>query len=259
MARRQRAAAQFTTLHLAALSVCVVVASFVVLLLGIYVGRGLRGSHIGNDERVAHIPVAEPPAMVPVERGPMAPGGLGVLDEPEPPAPQPEPQPASPATEQPAAEAPQKKPEPEPKPEQKPRPRKPVELNPPVPAEPSERAAVTRPKPAASPSDIIGATIERERSKPVSKPEDFPPPSPTGSGSAYTVQVLATRDQQEATSLAARLKQQQIGAYVSEVKDVGGNWYRVRIGIYDDLDSAHGMEARLRGLGLNQAYVSRFQ
>lgn len=75
----------------------------------------------------------------------------------------------------------------------------------------------------------------------------------------YTVQVLATRNKNEAETLAEGLKKRRIGAFVSEVEDTGGNWYRVRIGIYDDLESAQVMEARLRNLGLQQAYVSRYR
>lgn len=75
----------------------------------------------------------------------------------------------------------------------------------------------------------------------------------------YTVQVLATRNKNEAETLADGLKKQRIGAFVSEVEDAAGSWYRVRIGIYDDLESAQVMETRLRTIGLQQAYVSRYR
>ena len=72
MPRRQRATIEFTAIHLAALAACILAATAVVFLFGIYVGRGLPAHHAGIDDQVARIPVAEPPAVVVVARGPMA-------------------------------------------------------------------------------------------------------------------------------------------------------------------------------------------
>ena len=76
-------------------------------------------------------------------------------------------------------------------------------------------------------------------------------------GLAYTVQVLATRDREEAESLTEDLKAQGLGAFVAPVEDAGGRWYRVRIGRYGDAKSARAMAERCRqDIGLSQAYVS---
>lgn len=98
--------------------------------------------------------------------------------------------------------------------------------------------------------------IEQVIAESVEQDTAAPPVVPTV---PYTVQVLATRNKNEAETLADGLKKRRIGAFVSEVEDTGGNWYRVRIGIYDDLESAQVMETRLRTLGLQQAYVSRYR
>jgi cell division protein FtsN len=120
------------------------------------------------------------------------------------------------------------------------------------------------PAPAEKPvADVLGATeppdsgpIEQAIAENAQQDTAALPVLPTV---PYTVQVLATRNKNEAETLAAGLKKRRIGAFVSEVEDTGGNWYRVRIGIYDDLESAQVMETRLRNLGLQQAYVSRYR
>jgi cell division septation protein DedD len=100
---------------------------------------------------------------------------------------------------------------------------------------------------------------QTEPAAPKPPAEAVKPTEPAKSSVPYTVQVLATRNREEAMTLADDLKRKSIGAFVSQVEDPGGSWYRVRIGIYDDLQSAQVMEARLRKLGLQQAYVSRFR
>jgi cell division septation protein DedD len=83
----------------------------------------------------------------------------------------------------------------------------------------------------------------------------LPAPSATG----YTVQVLATRNRNEADALIAQLKSRGYGAFVSPVDDAGGKWYRVRIGRYDEPHAARAMADRCkRDLSLSQAYVSPF-
>lgn len=129
---------------------------------------------------------------------------------------------------------------------------------------------------AAEPPNVIGEAIAAAREaegpaahagqveprpgRPAPEPLEAPEPRPSTKPSVpYTVQVLATRNRDEAMTLADGLKRQRIGAFVSQVEDAGGSWYRVRIGIYDDLESAQVMETRLRKLGLQQAYVSRYR
>lgn len=82
------------------------------------------------------------------------------------------------------------------------------------------------------------------------------PEIPRTPGIPYTVQVLATRNHREAETLRSDLARRRIGAFVTEVEEAGARWYRVRIGRYDDYDSARAMQERIRrDVGLGQAYV----
>jgi cell division septation protein DedD len=220
MARRQRTTIEFTTLQLATVAAGVLGASAVVFLLGIYVGRGLPIHHAGVDERVARIPVGEAPRMVEVDRSPIGPPA----DAPREPTVDVVPEPPNVIAE---AIATARRTE-----------------TPAAPAAGHEAAEAKRPPAPQARPDETADHAAKEPAKP-SVP--------------YTVQVLATRNREEAMTLADDLKRKRIGAFVSEVEDTGGSWYRVRIGIYDDLESAQVMEARLRKLGLQQAYVSRYR
>ena len=78
-----------------------------------------------------------------------------------------------------------------------------------------------------------------------------PPPRaetepPVGAVVPFTVQVLSTRERSEAEQVRARLVGKRIGAFVSEVEDAGGRWYRVRIGRYDDMAAANAMADRVK-------------
>jgi cell division protein FtsN len=181
MPRRGEAEYQFTTAHLIALAVCVLLTSSVVFLLGFYVGRESAALHTPIDERVARLPSPdERPAIKPAASTPAR-------------AP-------TPAAKPRAAEAPQERPPP--------------------------------------------------------PPDPAPPPPASGAVMPYTVQVVATRDRAEAEQIRAHLIKRSIGAYISEVEDGNGRWYRVRIGRYDDLAAARSMEARVRrDLGLAQAAI----
>jgi hypothetical protein len=76
---------------------------------------------------------------------------------------------------------------------------------------------------------------------------------------AYTVQVLATRNRKEAESLSESLERRGLAAFIAPVEDASGKWYRVRIGRYDDPASAREMAERCRReIGLGQAYVSPY-
>jgi cell division protein FtsN len=122
----------------------------------------------------------------------------------------------------------------------------------------SENAGVAK-KPAAA----------RPPPPPAAPPPAAPPPAPPAvatapqapsttpqSGVPYTVQVLATRNKAEAEDLRAQLVRRSIGAFISAVEEAGTRWYRVRIGRYDDIAAARGMESRVRReMGLTQASI----
>jgi cell division protein FtsN len=85
------------------------------------------------------------------------------------------------------------------------------------------------------------------------KPETEPP---EGSVVPYTVQVVATQSRAEAEQVRSRLLGKRIGAFLSEVEDGAGRWYRVRIGRYDDMAAANAMAERVKNeLGFSAARV----
>lgn len=101
--------------------------------------------------------------------------------------------------------------------------------------------------------DVLTATIEGEGT---AADAAEAPELPRTPGIPYTVQVLATRNHREAETLRSDLARRRIGAFVSEVEEAGARWYRVRVGRYDDYDSARAMQERIRrDVGLGQAYV----
>jgi len=127
----------------------------------------------------------------------------------------------------------------------------------PAKAAPGPGSAVPAPPPrvAAPPRVPAPAPVAKPPTPPAppsaARSETEPPPSGT-----YTVQVLATRNRAEAESMVAGLKRRGYGAFVMVVEDADVRWYRVRIGRYEDLESAQSMADRCRrDLGLKRAYV----
>lgn len=117
---------------------------------------------------------------------------------------------------------------------------------------PSKPLRQPEPQPHAKPPAVVPAAPLHDREE-TRQPAATVPPAPSV---PYTVQVLATRNRREAEALASELKGKRIGAFVAPVEDASGRWYRVRIGRFDDLQSARAMEDRCRrDFGLDQAYV----
>jgi len=233
MARRGRGQFQFTVTELGVLAASFAVTSILVFFLGLYVGRDLAAHHEGPDERVARIPISENP---PAQPSPMAAGEkegapADVDEETAAGA-------GRPAAEGSAAIA-TSRPAPEP-------------------AAPAPKPVPSRATPQAegrSPSSLPAGILPAREPAPTAAVE----PSRASSPQPYTVQVLATRNRKEAEALAADLKRQGYGAFLTPVEDTGGKWYRVRIGRYDDPQAARSMADRCkRELGLSQAYVSPF-
>lgn len=73
----------------------------------------------------------------------------------------------------------------------------------------------------------------------------------------WTVQVYATTDPNQATALARRLLAKGYDAYTLQAPMRGQTWYRVRVGRFSNHDRAQEMEQRLKNLeGLEAAYVT---
>jgi len=73
----------------------------------------------------------------------------------------------------------------------------------------------------------------------------------------WTVQVYATTDPNQATSLARRLLSKGYDAYTLQAPMRGQTWYRVRVGRFSSRDRAREMELKLKQQeGLEAAYVT---
>ncbi len=250
MAHRSGHRFQFSGVELTVLAAGFVATCVVIFLLGLWVGREVASQHAPVDERVARIPATEARREAPVARPP---------EGQTAPATGPAPRAAGPALPSTGVREPgssgetgaeTKRPE--------------------LPGDAPGRAGEGQP---AASRDTAGDVPEGVLATPVTPPPasrkgalvpeeaealgeaTVPPESATG----YTVQVLATRNRNEADALIAQLKGHGYGAFISPVEDVGGKWYRVRIGRYDEPQSARAMAERCRrDLGLSQAYVSPF-
>jgi len=74
----------------------------------------------------------------------------------------------------------------------------------------------------------------------------------------WTVQVNATTNPQQATELARNLRAKGYDAYTVQAPMRGQTWYRVRVGRFSnqDRDKARELEARLKNDGIDNAYVA---
>ena len=228
MIRRGRENFRFTSIELGALALSFTATSVFVFFLGFYVGRRVAAAHATVGENVARIPVGSPPGD----------------DAPPPRA-------AAPATRASGASASATPPQPS-------RPASPTSP-PPVQAPAARTVAPALSPPAAATQGASSAQV-RTPPRPLAvpkEPQTADAAAAADAGTAYTVQVLATRYHSEAESLTAMLKKKGYGAYLVQVDDAGGTWYRVRIGHFEDSEAARRLATRAsRELGLTQAYVS---
>ena len=113
------------------------------------------------------------------------------------------------------------------------------------PPEPAPKVAKAAPAPAPPRAVEAPAAVTPPpvASVPTRRPDSEPP---VGAVVPFTVQVLSTRQRAEAEQVRNRLVGKRIGAFVSEVEDAEGRWYRVRIGRYDDMAAATAMADRVK-------------
>ncbi|MBI4515581.1 MAG: SPOR domain-containing protein [Deltaproteobacteria bacterium] len=96
----------------------------------------------------------------------------------------------------------------------------------------------------------------------VTRPTPSPTPARAGraeewADAGWTVQVYATTDPNQATALARRLLAKGYDAYTLQAPMRGQTWYRVRVGRFTSHDKAKEMEQRLKKLeNLEAAYVT---
>jgi len=94
---------------------------------------------------------------------------------------------------------------------------------------------------------------------PAAKPKRTEPTTPGNewADAGWTVQVNATTNPEQATDLAHRLRAKGYEAYTVQAPMRGQTWYRVRVGRFASRDKARELEARLKTEeGLENAYVT---
>jgi cell division protein FtsN len=238
MARRGKENFRFSTVELGALAVSYTITSVLVFLLGFYVGRKVSAEHAPVAENVARVPVGAPPSETaaprPASRTSQPPAATAL----------------TPTASAAAASATAKTPLATTTPAAKTAAAAPA--SPPAPGQHIPAAqAIAKTSGTAAPALTPPAPAKAPTAAAAAPPPKVPP------GVPFTVQVLATRNRAEADSLSANLKRKGLGAYVAAVQDANGTWYRVRIGHFEDAESARKTAERAsREYGLTQAYVS---
>ena len=194
------------------------VTAVIVFLLGILVGKDIEARRSGrSDEPVAKYPVK--PQSGPVETAPAAsaPDELTYYDT---------------STKAPASDSPAEEKRQESKPAEKSKAEtaaaKPQPAN-----DPAVKAAPKKIETPASPSEAR-ATMVADTAEEKSGPE------------TWSVQVNAYPDERSAQQLVDRLKSKGYNATVTEARNKGKLWYRVRVGRYSSKEEAKKLEDTLR-------------
>jgi cell division septation protein DedD len=113
-----------------------------------------------------------------------------------------------------------------------------------TPAKPISTTVPNTPKIAIKPTP----TMHAKPAETASRAEEW-------ADAGWTVQVNATTSQQQASDLAKSLKAKGYDAYMLPVPMQGQMWYRVRVGRFTTKDQAKTMEQRLKSDGMDSAYV----
>lgn len=124
---------------------------------------------------------------------------------------------------------------------------------------PTSQAATATPQVTRRPTTAV-PTVARHTPKPTTArtpTSSRRPAEDEWADAGWTVQVNATTDQEEARSLAARLRSRGYDAYVVQAPLRGQTWFRVRVGRLSSREGAKELEQRLRrSEGLDAAYIT---
>jgi cell division septation protein DedD len=195
------------------------VASVLIFLFGIWVGRDITERRLAQEERVVRLPVPVQPTAKEEEKSQDV--DVAFYQSLKEKAYQHLQETAAPATPAHVARAS-------------------------TPTAPPPRVA-EKPKPPPTP----GATAKVKRAEPPRAGDEW-------ADAGWTVQVNATTNPQQATELARNLRAKGYDAYTVQAPMHGQTWYRVRVGRFGnrDRDKAKELEARLKNDGLENAYVT---
>jgi cell division septation protein DedD len=112
--------------------------------------------------------------------------------------------------------------------------------------------------PTATAARVVAKpTPPRPTAVPHAKSPEVPPRGDDWADAGWTVQVNATTNPSQATELARKLKAKGYDAYTVQAPMRGQNWFRVRVGRFSNRDKAKELEKRLKTTeGLENAYVT---
>jgi cell division septation protein DedD len=110
---------------------------------------------------------------------------------------------------------------------------------------PAPKAVEKRPEKAVAATELSAKTQTAEAAE------------PRENDKSWTVQVNAFPDERSAKIWADRLKDKGYNAYVTEVRNKGKMWYRVRVGRYGSREEADKAVKNLRGMeNFTQAFAT---
>jgi cell division septation protein DedD len=119
------------------------------------------------------------------------------------------------------------------------------------------------PTPRSTPRVTLSLTVLSPRPTSTTRPRPTPPPVAAGGSdewadAGWTVQVTATTDAEQARELARRLRAKGYDAYTLQAPTRGqATWYRVRVGRFSSRDRALEMEEHLKtDEKLSESYVT---
>jgi cell division protein FtsN len=118
-----------------------------------------------------------------------------------------------------------------------------------------------KPEPPMAQPQIIEDTLATPRELPEQEPPAQPPPQVViDAEGKYTVQVSSWRTRRRAELDAQRFSAKGFNAYVqsAEIPELGGTWYRVRVGSYATRGEAREMADQLAGLLESGYWVDRY-
>lgn len=112
------------------------------------------------------------------------------------------------------------------------------------------------------PPAAIGDTLETPSELPAQEPPAQPQPQiVVDVDGKYTVQVSSWRTRRRAEQDAQRFVAKGFNAYIqsADLPELGGTWYRVRVGSYANRAEARELAAKLAGLLESGYWLDRYQ
>jgi cell division protein FtsN len=118
-----------------------------------------------------------------------------------------------------------------------------------------------KPETPITPAPIVEDSSATPQELPAQEPVTEPPQVVVDADGKYTVQVSSWQTRRRAERDAERFSAKGFRAYVQSVDlpELGGTWYRVRVGSYATRDEARAMAEQLTGLLESGYWLDRYR